>query len=76
MLPLTNAGSAISQLLGWTSTIVREEYRRRHAGHDSSVRGNDVAFAVHALTIASVTLAQTVLYKVGINGRDLIVAAE
>jgi cystinosin len=31
----------------FASPAVREEYRRRNRGHDPSVRGNDIAFAVH-----------------------------
>jgi hypothetical protein len=30
-----------------SSSSVRQEYRRRHDGHNPIVRGNDVAFAVH-----------------------------
>jgi cystinosin len=31
----------------FTSPVVREEYQKRNHGHDPSVRGNDIAFAVH-----------------------------
>ena len=31
----------------FASTAVRKEYRHRNYGHDPSVRGNDVAFAIH-----------------------------
>jgi len=38
---------------------VRQEYRQRHDGEDSSVMPNDVAFAVHAFLLSSITFAQT-----------------
>jgi len=41
---------------------VRDEYRRRHGGHDPRVHPNDVAFAIHAATLASITLIQTWIY--------------
>ena len=41
---------------------VREEYRQRHGGHDSSVQPNDVAFAVHALILTVITFSQTLYY--------------
>ncbi|KAK9896366.1 PQ-loop-domain-containing protein [Cystobasidium minutum MCA 4210] len=49
----------------FASKPVRKEYQRRHDGHSPSVRGNDVAFAVHALAISLVTLFQTFLYDRG-----------
>jgi len=44
------------------SEDVRRQYREKNGGHDSSVRGNDVAFAVHAVTLATFTLLQTFWY--------------
>ncbi|KAB5591446.1 Cystinosin [Ceratobasidium theobromae] len=44
---------------------VREEYRRRHDGHDNSVQFNDVAFATHALILTLITFAQTLYYPRG-----------
>jgi len=41
---------------------VREEYRQRHGGHSPSVQPNDVAFAIHAAILASITLLQTWIY--------------
>ncbi|QRV76670.1 PQ-loop repeat-containing protein 1 [Ceratobasidium sp. AG-Ba] len=41
---------------------VREEYRRRHNGHDNSVQPNDVAFAIHALVLTVIILFQTFYY--------------
>jgi len=41
---------------------IREEYRRRHGGHLPSVQPNDVAFAIHAAILASITLLQTWIY--------------
>lgn len=41
---------------------VREEYRRRNNGNDSSVQPNDVAFAVHALVLTVITFFQTLYY--------------
>ncbi|KAF8326520.1 PQ loop repeat-domain-containing protein [Cantharellus anzutake] len=48
---------------------VREEYRRRHDGHNPSVQLNDVAFALHAATLASITLIQTWIYPREIGQR-------
>ncbi|CAE6447711.1 unnamed protein product [Rhizoctonia solani] len=48
---------------------VREEYRQRHNGSDSSVQPNDVAFAVHALVLTLVTLFQTFYYPRGSGQR-------
>jgi len=45
----------------WNERI-REEYRQRHDGKDNSVMPNDVAFAVHAFALSSITLAQTWWY--------------
>merc|ERR1712093_30085 len=47
----------------FASSGVRDEYRRRNGGHDPSVRGNDVAFAVHAFVLSTVTLLQTFVYR-------------
>ncbi|EJT97601.1 cystinosin [Dacryopinax primogenitus] len=44
------------------SAEVRRQYREHNDGHDSSVRANDVAFAVHAFTLATITLLQTFWY--------------
>lgn len=44
---------------------VRDEYRRRHNGHNNSVQPNDVAFAMHALVLASVIFLQTIYYPRG-----------
>jgi cystinosin len=41
---------------------IRRLYRDRHGGDDIPVRSNDVAFAVHALILASVTLCQILYY--------------
>jgi cystinosin len=42
---------------------IRRQYRERHnGGGDIPVRSNDVAFAVHALILASVTLGQILYY--------------
>ncbi|CAD6580291.1 MAG: hypothetical protein CYPHOPRED_001184 [Cyphobasidiales sp. Tagirdzhanova-0007] len=46
----------------FVSTSVRQDYRQRNGGHDPSVRGNDVAFAVHAFVISLLTLGQTFFY--------------
>jgi len=45
----------------WNEQI-RQEYRQRHDGEDSSVMLNDVAFSVHAFLLSSITLAQTYYY--------------
>ncbi|KAG9126982.1 hypothetical protein FRC07_001146 [Ceratobasidium sp. 392] len=44
---------------------VREEYRKRHGGHDNSVQPNDVAFAIHALVLTVIVLFQTFYYPRG-----------
>jgi cystinosin len=48
---------------------VRGEYRRRHEGHDNSTQLNDVAFAVHAATLATITSLQTLWYPRGVDQR-------
>lgn len=40
------------------SELIREQYRLRNGGEDTTVRGNDVAFAVHALLLSIITLSQ------------------
>ncbi|KAH8929242.1 PQ-loop-domain-containing protein [Atractiella rhizophila] len=44
------------------SSVVRSEYRERNDGHDSAVRWNDVAFAVHAFCISTFTMIQSFIY--------------
>ncbi|KAG8718127.1 hypothetical protein FRC08_005900 [Ceratobasidium sp. 394] len=44
---------------------VREEYRKRHNGHNNSVQLNDVAFAIHALVLTVIVLSQTFYYPRG-----------
>ncbi|KAG8715105.1 hypothetical protein FRC09_016926 [Ceratobasidium sp. 395] len=44
---------------------VREDYRKRHGGHDNSVQPNDVAFAIHALVLTIIVLLQTFYYPRG-----------
>jgi len=41
---------------------VQEEYRRRHHGAHNIVQLNDVAFSVHACTLALITFLQTLYY--------------
>ena len=54
--------AAYNMALFWSPTI-RDLYKRRH-GQDAeiTVQSNDVAFAVHALILASVTLLQIAYY--------------
>ena len=54
------------------STAIQEEYRKRH-GQDAeiTVQSNDVAFAVHALILSSVTVLQIVYYGNGIRSLRL-----
>ena len=40
------------------SSLIQEEYRQRHNGEENTVRGNDVAFAVHALVLCCIILSQ------------------
>jgi cystinosin len=51
----------------WSVTI-REEYRKRH-GRDAeiTVQSNDVAFAMHALILSSVTVLQIMYYGNGMQ---------
>jgi cystinosin len=51
-----------SALLG--SPVIRDQYSARHHGHAPSVRWNDVFFAVHAFLISSLTLLQSLVYRV------------
>lgn len=48
----------ISTTTLYSSTLIRDQYRSRHNGTPNTTRGNDVAFAVHALLISAVTLSQ------------------
>jgi len=45
----------LSTLSFYTSPLIRAQYRARHNGSDNTVRGNDVAFAVHALALSLFT---------------------
>jgi len=47
----------------FTSTALRDEYRRRHHGNEPQIQANDVAFSVHALLISSITMLQSLMYK-------------
>lgn len=55
----------------WSSTI-QDAYRRRH-GPDAeiTVQSNDVAFAIHALVLSSVTVLQIVYYGGGVQALQL-----
>jgi cystinosin len=55
----------------WSSTI-QEMYRQKY-GHDAeiTVQSNDVAFALHALILSSVTVLQIVYYGGGIKALPL-----
>lgn len=52
---------AVYTLAMFGSAQVQEEYRRVW-GSASTVKANDVAFAVHALIACSIALAQTIIY--------------
>ncbi|KAI8098485.1 PQ-loop-domain-containing protein [Halteromyces radiatus] len=54
---------SVFNLAFFFSDEIQDEYRRRHQNSDNLVRANDVLFAVHALLISSITLAQTFIYK-------------
>lgn len=45
----------------WSKTI-EEEYKRRYPGAEILVQSNDLAFAIHALLMSSITLFQIVYY--------------
>lgn len=47
------------------SPVVRAQYRASHAGTDPAVHANDVFFALHALVLTAVTLAQCAAYPTG-----------
>jgi len=53
--------AAFTSAMFWSREVQRE-YRERNDGHDSSVRANDVAFAIHATALAFFTLLQTFWY--------------
>lgn len=46
----------------YASPAIQETYRQRHHGNQVTVQSNDVAFALHALLLSSVTLSQIVYY--------------
>ena len=47
-----------STLAFYKSTTIQQQYRERHNGEVNTVRGNDVAFAVHALVMSVAVLSQ------------------
>ncbi|KAG0233224.1 PQ loop repeat-domain-containing protein [Mortierella sp. GBAus27b] len=54
---------SIFNLAFYFSSEIQEEYKRRNGGQANLVRANDVFFAVHALILSSLTMAQTWIYK-------------
>lgn len=54
----------LSNIALYASPTVRREYRERHDGHSPQVQPNDIAFAVHACAISSLTLVQSFVFKV------------
>ncbi|RIA83107.1 PQ loop repeat-domain-containing protein [Glomus cerebriforme] len=53
----------VFNLAFFSSEEIRKEYRDRNNGKDNLVQVNDVAFALHALTLSTITLIQTFIYK-------------
>lgn len=50
-----------------TSPVVRHEYAQRHSGHAPQVQANDIVFAVNALVLSLLTLAQSFYFKVSLS---------
>ena len=48
----------LSTLSFYVSPTIQKQYRERHGGEENTVRGNDVAFSVHALVLSAATLSQ------------------
>jgi len=59
---LGHSSYAIYSLFFHFNGAIKDEYRRRHGGHDNTVQLNDVAFACHAATLSLITLLQTYWY--------------
>jgi cystinosin len=54
------------------STTVRDMYRKRHGPNaEITIQSNDVAFAIHALILSSVTVLQIMYYGGGIRALKL-----
>lgn len=51
------------------SLTVRAQYRERHEGNESLVRGNDVAYTVHAAACSCFIAAQTIWFTFGLGKR-------
>ena len=49
---------SISTITFYSSSTIQQQYSARHHGGVNTVRGNDIAFAVHALVLSLVTLSQ------------------
>ena len=49
---------SISTIAFYSSSTIQQQYSARHHGDANTVRGNDVAFAVHALVLSLITLSQ------------------
>ena len=47
-----------STLAFYYSPVIKAQYARRNNGSETTVRGNDVVFAVHALALSMITLSQ------------------
>ncbi|CEQ39613.1 SPOSA6832_01171 [Sporobolomyces salmonicolor] len=54
----------LSNTILYASPVVRKQYQQRHDGHLPQVQPNDVAFAAHAFLLSTLTLLQTLIYKV------------
>ncbi|GEM09943.1 mannose-1-phosphate guanylyltransferase [Rhodotorula toruloides] len=63
MNPLGFLCYSIFNISLYASPTVRSDYRARHDGHAPQVQPNDIAFAVHACAVSSLTLVQSCVYK-------------
>lgn len=64
--------TAYNASLFW-SPVIRDLYRKKY-GAEVTVQSNDVAFAIHALLLSSITLAQIAYYRGSKRPSKIIVA--
>ena len=51
------------------SETIQKQYRKRHNGSEGTTRGNDLAFATHALVLSIITLSQFSPWLWGFSSR-------
>jgi cystinosin len=54
---------SVYNLTFFCSTSIQEMYKERHGGSENTVQSNDVAFAVHAFVLSTLTLLQIAYYN-------------